>query len=244
MTKSPFSHAAYLLRGILAFAVLSSALGVVFHSDLASRILAQEPIGLATAYAIPDATGAAPAAATPTDVFLELAGSVGLTASAQRLVDYKLKNDPESTQRYYAIVDFDRPSTSKRFYVFDTVERTVNAYYVAHGRGSEGAKDDGIPEVFSNSNGSNSSSLGIYRTLNEYNGHHGRSLRLEGLEPTNSNALSRAVVMHPADYVSESFIGRTGRLGRSQGCFAVEKSVANTLTDQLKDGAYIIASKN
>jgi hypothetical protein len=141
-------------------------------------------------------------------------------------------------------VDFNQPSTSKRLYVFDTAAKKVESYYVAHGRGSEGAKDDGMPEVFSNQNGSNSSSLGIYRTLNEYNGQHGRSLRLEGLEPTNSNVLARGVVMHTADYVSESFIRQTGRLGRSEGCFAVEKAVGETIMNELKNGAYIIASKN
>jgi hypothetical protein len=98
--------------------------------------------------------------------------------------------------------------------------------------------------MFSNQNGSNSSSLGIYRTLGEYIGNHGRSLRLEGLEPTNSNALARAVVMHTADYVSENFIRQTGRLGRSQGCFAVERAVGDTLINELKNGAYIIAAKN
>ena len=101
-----------------------------------------------------------------------------------------------------------------------------------------------MAERFSNQNKSNSSSLGIYRTLNEYNGQHGRSLRLEGLEPTNSNALARAVVMHTADYVSESFIRQTGRLGRSEGCFAVEKAVGDTIINELKNGAYIIASKD
>ena len=240
MTISSSSHASYFLRGIFAFAVLSFIFGIVFQSQLTSRALAQQPIESATAIATTDTAGAP----TPTDILLELASTVGQTASAKRLIDYKLKNDPDSRPRYYAIVDFDQPSTSKRFYVFDTVEKKVNAYLVAHGRGSEGAKDDGIADVFSNENHSNSSSLGIYRTLNEYKGHHGRSLRLEGLEPTNSNALARAVVMHPAEYVSEGFIRQTGRLGRSEGCFAVEKSVSDNLVNELRDGAYIIAAKN
>ena len=243
MTRSPFSHASHLLRGIIAFSVLSFVFGLVFHSQLASRVLAQQPSEAATAFTADDNVGAKAAAAAPTDIFLELAASVGQTSPAQKLVDYKLKNDPDSQPRYYAIVDFDQPSTSKRFYVFDTVERKVNSYYVAHGRGSEGSKDDAFADVFSNQNHSNSSSLGIYRTLNEYNGHHGRSLRLEGLEPTNSNALARAVVMHTADYVSEGFIRRTGRLGRSEGCFAVERSVGDSLVNELKNGAYIIASR-
>jgi len=68
-------------------------------------------------------------------------------------------------------------------------------------------------------------------------------LRLQGLEPTNSNAYERAVVLHRADYVSEDFIRQTGRIGRSDGCFAVEQSAADALIDKLKNGAYIIAWK-
>jgi len=159
-------------------------------------------------------------------------------------MEYKLRSDASNQQRYWAIVDFNQRSTSKRFYVFDTVEKKVESYYVAHGRGSEGAEDDGIADVFSNQDGSNSSSLGIYRALDEYNGQHGRSLRMEGLEATNSNVLARGVVLHTADYVSENFIRQTGRLGRSEGCFAVEKSVGDILINELKNGAYIIAWKS
>jgi hypothetical protein len=241
MVRSPFADASYLFRGIFAFAVLSLILGVVFHLRVSSRVMAQQPSEAAIAVGFTKTTAAPPAAAaTPADVFLELAATVGQTAPAQRLIDYKLKSDPASRPRYYAIVDFDQPSTSKRFYVFDTVEKTVNAYYVSHGR----ASGENVAERFSNQNHSNSSSLGIYRTLNEYNGQHGRSLRLEGLESTNSNVLARGVVMHTADYVSESFIRQTGRLGRSEGCFAVEISVGDTLINELKNGAYIIAAKS
>jgi len=183
------------------------------------------------------------AAVSGNAVFLELAKTVGQTTPAERLIDYKRKADPAGQPRYWAIVDFNQRSTSKRLYVFDTVEKKVNAYYVAHGRGSEGSSDDGVAENFSNVDGSFSSSLGIYRTLDDYNGHHGHSLRLQGLESTNSNALDRAVVLHTADYVSENFIKQTGRLGRSEGCFAVEKSVGDLLINELKSGTYIIAWK-
>jgi len=185
----------------------------------------------------------APAAASSTDVFLKLAESVGQGIPAKRLVEYKLKNDPTGGARYFAVVDFNQNSIKKRFYVFDTQENKVETYYVDHGKGSEGATDDGMADVFSNEEGSSSSSLGIYRTLDEYVGGHGRSLRLQGLEPTNSNAYERAVVLHRADYVSEDFIRQTGRIGRSDGCLAVEQSVADALIDKLKNGAYIIAWK-
>jgi hypothetical protein len=245
MAKSLFESASSLPRGILVFAVLTLISGFVFHSEFAYNVLAQEPTLIASAVVGSDTAKAAPtAAASAPAAFLELASAVGETEPAKRLIEYKLKNDPSSRERYWAIVDFNQPSTSKRLYVFDAVEKKVERYYVAHGRGSEGTAGNNIPAIFSNQSGSNSSSLGIYRALDEYNGHHGRSLRLEGLEPTNSNALSRAVVMHTADYVSEAFIRETGRIGRSEGCFAVERSVGNTLIDELKDGAYIIASKD
>ena len=245
MAKSLFENASSLPRGILVFAVLALISGFVFHSEFAYNVLAQEPTLIASAVVGSDTAKAAPtAAASAPAAFLELASAVGETEPAKRLIEYKLKNDPSSRERYWAIVDFNQPSTSKRLYVFDAVEKKVERYYVAHGRGSEGTAGNNIPAIFSNQSGSNSSSLGIYRALDEYNGHHGRSLRLEGLEPTNSNALSRAVVMHTADYVSDAFIRETGRIGRSEGCFAVERSVGNTLIDELKDGAYIIASKD
>jgi len=140
-------------------------------------------------------------------------------------------------------VDFNQNSTRKRFYIFDTQDKRVETYYVAHGKGSEGETDDGVADVFSNEEGSETSSLGIYRTLDEYVGGHGRSMRLQGLEPTNSNAYERAIVLHRADYVSEDFIRQTGRIGRSNGCLAVEPSVGDQLIDKLKNGAYIIAWK-
>ena len=178
-----------------------------------------------------------------TDVLLSLAESVGQSTPAKRLVEYSLKTDPSGSGRYWAVVDFNQPSTTKRLYVFDTVAKRVDTYYVAHGRGSEGAADDGVADVFSNEASSNSSSLGIYRAQEEYVGGHGRSLRIQGLEPTNSNAFSRAVVLHRADYATETFIHSTGRLGRSQGCFAVDPVVADGLIDKLKNGGYIIAWK-
>lgn len=239
MTRSLFAHVLFHPRGIVVLSVIALVFGFIFQSGITSRVLAQRFVETVSFGPSPTESTVP---STSNDIFLELSETVGQSSSAKRLLDYKLKNDPASDERYWAIVDFSQPSTSKRLYVFDTVENKVSSYYVAHGKGSEGTGN--IPASFSNQSGSNSSSLGIYRTLGEYRGQHGRSLRLEGLEPTNSNALARAVVMHTADYVSESFIRQTGRLGRSQGCFAVERSVGDALINQLKNGVYIIAAKN
>lgn len=184
------------------------------------------------------------------DTFLELAESVNQSVPAQRLVEYKLQNSPNGNPRYWAIVDFNQPSTNKRFYLFDTrtdkAEKKIVQYYVAHGDGKGEVKEKNglMAMVFSNEVDSDCSSLGIYLCQDEYKGKHGKSMRLKGLESTNSNAFKRAVVLHKADFVSEKFIEENDRLGRSDGCFAVENSVSDILIDQLKKGSFIIAWKN
>ncbi|RSK51228.1 murein L,D-transpeptidase catalytic domain family protein [Hymenobacter rigui] len=117
------------------------------------------------------------------------------------------------------VVDFGLPSTEKRLWVLDLAAKQVKFHtLVAHGHNS----GENMATNFSNENESNMSSLGFYVTQGEYQGKHGRSLKLQGLdEGYNTNALSRSVVMHGADYVSEEFIRQNGRLGRSLGCPAL-----------------------
>ncbi|WP_426493170.1 murein L,D-transpeptidase catalytic domain family protein [Hymenobacter sp. 102] len=117
------------------------------------------------------------------------------------------------------VVDFELPSTEKRLWVLDLAAKQVKFHtLVAHGHNS----GENMATNFSNENESNMSSLGFYVTQGEYQGKHGRSLKLKGLdEGYNTNALSRSVVMHGADYVSEEFIRQNGRLGRSLGCPAL-----------------------
>jgi hypothetical protein len=95
---------------------------------------------------------------------------------------------------------------------------------VAHGQRSGADK----AVKFSNTNNSFQSSIGFYITGETYNGQHGRSLRLDGVDDGfNDNARKRAIVVHGADYVSQGTINALGRLGRSQGCPAVAPELAN-----------------
>lgn len=98
-------------------------------------------------------------------------------------------------------------------------------------------------ERFSNEPRSNATSAGAYRSGSSYQGAHGHSMQLEGLDPTNSNALSRAIVVHGAWYVSEAMIGFSGMLGRSQGCFAVAESSLPEIMKLLRPGRLIYADK-
>ena len=185
-------------------------------------------------------------AALNSDVFIKLAETVNQSVPANRLVQYKLANHPNGNPRYWAIVDFNQPSTDKRFYLFDTKAETVTPYFVAHGHGNGEADTQNqlYAKVFSNEKGSNCSSLGIYKCLAPYVGHHGNSLQIEGLETTDSNAKTRRVVLHKADYVSAEYLQTHDYLGRSEGCFVVENSVVENLVNELKNGSYIIAWKN
>ena len=134
-----------------------------------------------------------------------------------------------------AIADFSQSSRNKRLYVIDFKNNKVLLNtYVAHGRNS----GQEFASKFSNVNSSFQSSLGFYRALSTYQGKHGLSLRLQGMEKNiNDQALARAIVMHGADYVSEDFIRQTGRLGRSLGCPAVSQAVHESLIKLLHDGA-------
>ena len=68
-------------------------------------------------------------------------------------------------------------------------------------------------------------------------------MRLDGLDETNSNALSRGIVVHGAWYVNEHVIGESGMLGRSQGCFAVADGSLPDVLSQLGPGRLMYAGK-
>jgi hypothetical protein len=173
-------------------------------------------------------------------ILQKLAQPHGLEFAMRRLIELRNERYPESHPRYWGIVNFDLHSAKPRLFVFDVISKEVASYLCAHGIGSEGEDNDGIAEVFSNRNGSKASSLGVYRCAETYTGRNGYSLRLDGLESTNSNARSRAIVVHGAIYVSEKFAEENGRIGRSQGCPALDHEYARKVIDELKQGSLLI----
>lgn len=132
-----------------------------------------------------------------------------------------------------SIVDFSQSSRKKRFYLLDVKNnKLLENTYVAHG------KNSGVDMAtnFSNTIGSEKSSLGFYVTKGTYTGKNGFSLRMAGLDKGfNDNAEARAIVVHGADYVNA---GRatSAYMGRSQGCPALPREDFVRVINLIKDG--------
>lgn len=142
-------------------------------------------------------------------------------------------------QHVLTIIDFSQSSKAQRFWVVDLEkQRMLFRTYVAHGKNT----GEEFAQAFSNREGSEMSSLGFYRTGRTYQGKHGLSLKLHGLDTDyNTNAYDRAVVVHGASYVSEDFIRQNGRLGRSQGCPALPADESSAIIRTIKNGSVVYA---
>ena len=140
------------------------------------------------------------------------------------------------------VADYARPSTLPRLHFVNLESGTLRSFFVAHGRGSD-PEHDGWLKRFSNETGSLATSRGAYLTCEWYNGKYGTSIRLEGLDHDNSNALDRAIVIHPATYADPSMIARFGKLGRSEGCFAMAPHDFNEALWHLSGGRLLYADR-
>jgi len=141
-----------------------------------------------------------------------------------------------------AIADFSLPSRAARFHLLEVASGRVSSHLVAHGRGSDPGHT-GWLHRFSNEPRSHATSEGAYRTDGLYTGAHGRSIRLTGLDGTNSNALGRAIVVHAAWYVSPEMARAHGALGRSEGCFALAGASMPEVLGRIPSGCLIYADK-
>jgi hypothetical protein len=141
-----------------------------------------------------------------------------------------------------AIADFGVHSALPRFHFANLEAGTVESFLVAHGQGSD-HEHDGWLKHFSNVEGSNATSRGAYVTWEWYVGKYGTSVRLGGLDQDNSAALDRLIVLHAAEYARPDHIARFGKLGRSNGCFAMAPGDFNQALLRLSGGRLIYADR-
>ena len=139
------------------------------------------------------------------------------------------------------IADYALPSHVPRFHLIDMRSgHVMQSFLVAHGRGSD-PRHSGRVQRFSNDVGSYASSDGAYRTGERYVGKHGRSIRLDGLDASNSNAEVRAIVIHSAWYVSPAMLQTRGKLGRSEGCFVFSDDDHELILERLGPDRLLLA---
>jgi hypothetical protein len=157
----------------------------------------------------------------------------------QALLYLQENSEHVSNHKFLTLIDFTQHSKKARMYVIDLVTNEFEQLHVAHGRGTDPGHT-GWAKYFSNTHNSKKSSLGIYLTAERYYGKNGLSLRLDGKQPSNSNARARAIVVHGASYVSP---GRSVQ-GRSYGCPAVTKKKIRSVVEKIEDGSIFYAFKN
>ena len=143
---------------------------------------------------------------------------------------------------HIAIVDFGLASRDSRFHLVDLRSGAVDSYRVTHGKGSDPAHT-GFLDHFSNTPGSEATSKGTYTTADYYHGKYGLSMRLNGLDWTNNNAINRAIVIHNAWYAEPDVIDTHGKLGRSQGCFAFSRHDQYEIMQRIAGGRMLFADK-
>ena len=148
-------------------------------------------------------------------------------------------------QSYFVVIDLSQFSGNDRFWLVNLSSGAVEQHMVAHGAGSD-PNDTGYATLFGNVPGSNMSSLGFFLTADIYDGSHPNSMHIDGLSPdgspngmANTNVLARAVVVHPADYVSDS---NTSQQGRSDGCFALDPAIELSVVNRIANGSLMYAA--
>lgn len=162
----------------------------------------------------------------------------GLKGYLKLQEESKIKNT-----KYLTIIDMNSSANAERLFIINMeTEQLEHKSLVAHGRNSGGT----FAKQFSNKISSHQTSLGFYKTAETYFGKHGFSLRLDGLEFSNNNARKRAIVIHQADYASNDFIKKNGRLGRSYGCPSLPKKDYKIIINKIKNGSclFIYHPKN
>ncbi|QDK31475.1 twin-arginine translocation pathway signal [Sphingomonas sp. IC081] len=211
-------------------AVLMGGLAAGASLALPSRVLAAEISSVST----PSSGGisAAPYSRTPYERRILDAAA----RQVQRVQSHLWRTD------VVGIADFAQPSSRPRLHFANLENGTVRSFLLAHGRGSDPAHS-GWLQSFSNMYGSEATSRGAYLTCEWYQGKYGTSIRLKGLDADNSAALERAIVMHPAWYVDASMIAKWGKIGRSEGCFAMAPTDFGDALMHLSGGRLLFADR-
>lgn len=159
-----------------------------------------------------------------------------LKAKADTAYQYAKKKGLDLNHAF--LVDFNIHSGKNRFFVWSFEEQAViHSSLCAHGTGNGSRRSTYSDIKFSNEEGSYCSSLGKYKTGIRSYSNYGINVhyKLHGLDPTNSNAYKRVVVLHSYAPVPESEIfPQHLPLGYSQGCPVINDAVMTEIDNMMK----------
>jgi hypothetical protein len=219
-------------REMLRFGALG-AVGLVLSSSASSQILP-------STFSLSN-TGVDPLAPLPT-VAQAPAAPAGINPALLARAKAALNSHQVGPRDTMGVVDFSLPSSEPRFHLVDLMSGSVDSHLVAHGRGSD-PDHSGFVERFSNEMHSYATSNGTYVTGDYYDGKYGLSMKVRGLDWSNYNAEPRAIVIHNAWYAEDDMIPLHGKLGRSEGCFAMSRDSQYAVMRKLAGGRMIYADK-
>jgi hypothetical protein len=183
-----------------------------------------------------------PARAFPQQGLAAAAQSVNPALVARASAALALYNQVIWSRDVIAVVDFGLPSSQPRLHLVDILTNRTTSLLVTHGKGSD-PDYTGMLQSFSNEMDSQATSEGAYLTGELYTGVHGLSRRLMGLDSTNNLAWERAIVIHSARYADPTLVATQGKLGRSDGCFAVSEHDIPFLLARLGEGRLLYAGR-
>jgi len=116
---------------------------------------------------------------------------------AEDALDYSKSHN--LSERYCILVDYGLPSGKQRVYIWDFEKHKILfKAYTMHGAG--GGSTDETP-VLSNRLGSNCSTIGHFAITKQHGTINPEGYRLKDLDPENSNAWERALMIHDSYWV-------------------------------------------
>jgi len=221
-------------REMLRFGAMGAA-GLVLSSSASAQILPSNfslnSAGVDPLAPLP-ATPVQPVAAAPAGINPQLLARAKAALNTHRI----------AARDTMGVVDFSLPSGEPRFHLVNLIDGSVESHLVAHGRGSD-PDHSGFVERFSNEFRSYATSNGTYVTDEYYHGKYGLSMKVRGLDWSNYNAEPRAIVIHNAWYAEPEMLSTHGKLGRSEGCFAMSRESQYAVMRKLAGGRMIYADK-
>lgn len=142
----------------------------------------------------------------------------------------------------YAVTDFSMPSDQRRLWVLSLASGSLlHHVHVSHGDMSSDPNDSRLAVSFSNVSGSHQSSLGVMRGAESYTGTYGYSMRIDGLEPGyNDNVRARAIVVHPWDGSTPSYVTTFGECAPTWGCSGLDPAICTDVVDTIADGGLLL----